>query len=222
MRALATLLVVAISTPAMALCIAVREHPVVINSGAMITADGGVVVATVFGGDGDDEPNATDTWVFDGDVKPTVVALAPGLTLLKPPPKATELREGKTVKAKITFTDSAPVLAAPKPRAVIHATRKGMRGSSTWVTVHLRDAVPADAIALVVFDAKGKAARSFAHVSSGSTEVLVYSQGRCSALPNGTVESQPNEVITLRWVDKAGRLSAPSKTVRIARGKPPV
>ncbi len=210
-----------------ALCVRVAQHPTVLNDAVAAPPEGGLVVSTTVDGVGPDEGEALQpTWQFKtstGSEKPDMVALAPGLVLYRLPPSVTaaELHDGTKARATVTsVSGKIAELAAPSVSTIRHTTRRGLRGNFASVQVALRTPVPTDALALVVFSANGKRARSFASVSGGATDVVVYAQQRCSALPNGTVESKVGERVTVRWVDKFGRLSAPSKPIKIGIGKP--
>jgi hypothetical protein len=80
--------------------------------------------------------------------------------------------------------------------------------------------VPADAIALIVTDARTGAPRSFGRVEAGVAALDVYYQGRCSAVPNGTLVSSAGDRVVVRWVDRHGRVSAASKPAVIRTIKP--
>ena len=101
-------------------------------------------------------------------------------------------------------------------RALILRSEIGVNRPGTFAE---KVAVPADTIALVAFDAKTKTARSFARITNATTELFIYAQGRCSALPNGTIASKAGDKLVLRWVDKYGRWSAPSKSITVTRAK---
>lgn len=205
-----------------ALCAMPRLHPVVINDGAVAPEDGGLLVVTDIDHQPGEEGEAYQpTWRFKTAKtreKPTIVTLAPGLVRYALPAKvaAAELHDGKKARGKITRATAAlPALAAPKVTRIHHETFKSMRGNGATTTVVLDGAVPDDVIALVVLDAKTGKARSFGRAAAGSTEVTVYAQGRCSALPNGTVETRAGERVSLMWVDKHGRTSPAGKPIEV-------
>ena len=108
--------------------------------------------------------------------------------------------------------DVPPTLGAPVVKQVISKQWRG-RKPATDVVVVLGGAAPATAVAIIAYDAKGKA-MSFGAVTKD--ELVVYSQHRCETLPNGTVEPAPKQRITLAWVDENGRVSAKSKPVTVA------
>jgi hypothetical protein len=207
--------------PAHAMCIRLYERIDVANTGAAVPADGGLVIETRFDGRSDDTPDR-DKWTMsvDGKAQAVVVkALAPGLEVLLLPAAAqsVELREDTTVLGAVTRATSAVAMVpAPKLVSMTSDTWTSTRGSGARITATVAQ-VPADAIALIAFDAKTGKARSFGRVEAGVATIDVYSQGRCSALPDGTVLSRAGERIVARWVDRYGRLSPASKPVTIRK-----
>jgi len=219
--------VIAMPTPSEALCVAPVTRPVVLTAEVTLGdggdgGDGGVVVGTEVGGGGKEQGGAEQpTWMFKvggKTVKPVISILAPGLVAYKLPDKVArgELVDGTKVLAKITRAPSTP-LAAPTASKITYVERPNVRGRSVTTTVELTVAAPAGAIALVIADAKTKQARSFGRVPAGASSVAVYAQGRCSALPNGTIETRPGDSVILRWVDKSGALSAESKPIVVVK-----
>jgi hypothetical protein len=212
-------------SPAEALC-AMPLRPKVLTAD-VTTSDGGVVVGTDVGysGDGgkDQGEAAQPTWEIKtktGKVKPVMVTLAPGLVAYRLPDNVDggELFDGNKVIAKVTRSQALiPKLAAPGARKVIYKEWPSRRGRSEQTAVTV-DAVPAEAIALVVVDAKTMKPRSYGLVAAGAKEIFVYAQGRCSALPNGSVRTAAGDKVILRWVDKTGAVSADSKPIVVAKG----
>lgn len=207
-----------------ALCAMPRMHPAVLNDGVAAPDDGGLLVVTEIDHLPGNEGEAFQPdWRFKTaktNEKPTLVTLAPGLVRYALPAKvaAAELHDGTQARGKITRATAAlPALAAPKVAKIHHETFRTRRGNGAITTVVLDGAAPADVVALVVLDAKTGKPRSFGRATAGATEVTVYSQGRCSALPNGTVETRAGERVTLLWVDKHGRSSPATKPVTVAR-----
>ena len=216
----AALLVVALPARAGAECAAPRQHPVVLDDGA---EDGAIVVATAGGFSGDDEGEALQpSWTFKAGAttaKPVITTPAPGLAVYALPKGVTsaELFDGKASRARATRGTQMipPPLAAPAVKAIQRtqtALRRGTTNTHTVVT--LSGPPPSGAVALVVADAKGTA-RSYGIVDTGEANITVYSQVRCSVVPKGTVDSKIGDKVTLRYVDKRGRLGAASKAVAI-------
>lgn len=210
-----------------ALCMAPVERPKVITAEVSAPADGGgVVVGTEIGHDGKQVGGAEQpTWVFKHDKtssKPVIVQLAPGLVAYQLPDKVErgELFDGTKAIAKLArSTTTAAKLTAPVPTKITYKAWPGRRGKSTQVTAVFADGkVPGDAVALVVADAKSGKARSYALTGSGN-ELTLYYQGRCSALPDGTLPTNPNDKVVVRWVDKYGRMSPDSKALVVAKIK---
>lgn len=224
MRALLLAAAVSLVLPsaAHALCARPEESIETVNAGAVLPADGGLLLVTTFEY-ANKPPPKRDTWrlLVDGTettVKPVV--LAPGLEVYRLPAsaKAGELREGSTTLAAVTVAGGrVPALGAPKVAKATTMTSIRPRFTATRVTVTLTTEVPADAIALVIADAKTGKAHAFGRIIPTTNTVDVYAQGRCSALPNGTVEPRAGARYVVRWVDKHGRLSASSKAFTLAR-----
>ncbi|MEO7097489.1 MAG: hypothetical protein ABI175_29780 [Polyangiales bacterium] len=222
----AALVVLALGSRAGAECAAPRQHPVVLNAGS----DGGaLVVATVATFTGDNEGEALQpTWTFKtGATKaaPVTTSPAPGLVVYALPKGVTsaELFDGKAARAKVTRGTKMipPPLEAPALKTIQRtqsALRRGTTNTHTVVT--LSGPPPAEAAALVVADDKGTA-RSFGIIDTGEANVTVYSQVRCSVVPNGTVDSQIGDKITLRYLDKRGRLGAATKPFAITGAPAP-
>lgn len=115
--------------------------------------------------------------------------------------------------------DAPSPLDAPKLRWAKRAERRGDHRHETLVAVRLDGRVPADVVAVVAVDVQSNA-RSFNLATEGESGTkLVYYAGKCAANPRDTVETKVGERIAIRWVDKYGRLSPPSKPVIVARGK---
>ncbi|CAN5865345.1 hypothetical protein BH11MYX2_BH11MYX2_32550 [soil metagenome] len=230
MRTISSSLVVALllpTTTAHALCVVPEQHPVVVNDGVHAPADGGLVVATTnkHTGTGTEGEAWQPTWVFVHGAKtqkPTLVALAPGLAVYRLPAGTTDadLSDGTNVRAHVVAGDASyKALAAPLVQTVSHLTARSIRGSTGATTVTIKGDVPTTAIAMLILDAKTKKAFSYGLVQPASGPVLaVYAQGRCSALPNGTVAPRVGQRVILQWVDSLGRLSAASKSIAIRKG----
>lgn len=224
--------VVALIAPATAraLCVRPSQQPAVVNDGVKVPPGGGLLVATEADYSKPDEGEAAQpTWELRAGskvAKPTIVTLAPGLVVYTLPAgmTAAELHDGKAVRARLSAMPDADAaklapIVVPVPKRIVTTTVPGRRGSSTTTVVTLKDGAPRDARALVVYDARTQRARSYGLVTAGATEVVVYTQGRCSALPNGTTAPSPKDRVVLRWVDAYGRLSPVTKAIVVARGR---
>jgi len=218
--ACAALFALALPSRAGAECAKPRQHPVVLNDG---TDGGALVVATVGGFTGDDEGEALQpSWTFKigtATAKPVITTPAPGLVVYAVPKgvASAELYDGKAARARVTRGTAMipPPLEAPAIKAIERTQTPLRRGTSnTHTVVTLAGPSPAGAVALVVADAKGTA-RSYGIVDTGEASVTVYSQVRCSVVPKGTVDSQLGDKVTLRYVDKRGRIGAATKPIEI-------
>lgn len=208
-------------------CAVPQRHPVVVNDGVRAPNDGGVVVATsnaYLPGSDDNGEAMQPTWVFTHDGtkdKPVAVALAPGLVVYQLPPGVTDadLSDGTAARAHIVaFDTAAKPLAAPAVKTVSHKTWSSPRGSGGLTTVTLSDDLPASAVAMILRDARTKKAMTYGLVEpADARSVVVYTQGRCAALPNGTVAPRAGQRVVVQWVDSFGRISGTSKPLTIAK-----
>lgn len=209
-----------------ALCVGSSEVYVAINAGAAVPANGGLVVQTLLDSTGKDPMLGPAKWKLVSDIgtsAPALDVLAPGLAVIRLPAKAksAELREEETVLGVMTRAATAPrALAAPEVTSIVHASWPNRRGNSTLVSV-IPTSVPDGALAMIIADAKTGKVHSFGKPEAGLKEIRVYYQGRCSALPNGTVETHIGDRVVVRWVDRFGRLSPPSKVTTVVERKPP-
>ncbi|MFN0248825.1 MAG: hypothetical protein ACKV2T_18190 [Kofleriaceae bacterium] len=151
------------------------------------------------------------------DVAPVIDVLAPGLSVYRLPKSvaAAELTDGTSTLAKLTASATAKPLPAPKVTAVRHASSRGPRGGSSRTTVSITGDAPADAIAIVITDAKGKPL-SYGHLTSGAG-LDPYYRGRCGLVPNGTVEPMVGQSVRIFWVDKYGQASATSAPIKVTK-----
>jgi len=218
---------VATSTPAAAKCAIQHRQPKVLTESVAVPVDGGgIVVGTQ--SVPYDLPETGEalqkSWGFLTGrdlLQPVIRVLAPGLVVYSVQPKTRttgELTDGTKVIAKLTVTtDKVAKLAAPKVKA-IHQPVIGEQRYRPTTTVTLDGTVPADAIAIVLFDARNKA-RSWREVTAGESEVDAFARGRCAVVADGTIESRVGDKVSVAWVDKYGRLSAKSRLVVVV-GKP--
>lgn len=158
------------------------------------------------------------------EVAPVIVTLAPGLVVYRLPAGTTtgELVDGKTTLATLgVLSTKVAKLPAPAVKAVQHWNNNDKR-RSTKTTVTLVGEPPADAVAIVIADAKGKAmsfgkAQAFGRTAGQPLEV--FSHSYCSLVPDGTVEPTVGARVTLFWVDKYGQVSAKSAPIKIVAKK---
>lgn len=215
-------------TPAEAKCAMSHLRPEVVSKGA-VAADGGIVVATEQARyDEPEEGDATETkWQLEVGGKtsaPKIDVIAPGLAIYRLPAgaRSAKLVDAKSkVRAAVTGGAKLDTLPAPRIKSVRHEKNLGRR-SSAFTRVVLDSGSPAGAVALVIADPKGKP-MSFglldAKAEPGS-EVTVFSHSRCGVVPNGTIEPNLGDKVTVFWVDSAGRVSPPSKVAVVGGTKP--
>ncbi|MEO8703014.1 MAG: hypothetical protein ABI867_23410 [Kofleriaceae bacterium] len=222
MRLAVFLALVLVPAPAVAKCARMGLAPSVLTpADSAITIGGGIVVgATDAQGDQLDPGDVAvqPTWRFAGvATAPVIDLIAPGLAVYRLPATATKatLEDAKHgVRVRVTVGDDKPlVLDAPKPKAIKHTAGMGRR-PFTHIVVELREAIPPGAIAIVLADAAGKP-RSWHRVDAGAMTASVFDISRCRVLPNGTIESKGGDLVTLFWVDRAGRKSPASKPFAI-------
>jgi hypothetical protein len=181
-----------------------------------IAKDGGVVVSM------EDAARAPKLVFARGkqDVVAKTTVIGPGLVVYTPPSAGEwSLQAGTKAMVKIKTGADAKPLAAPSVKSIKYNSVSGRRGISVWVLVDVNGAVPAGAVALVVFDDKGKP-KSWGRVgqvppdpSAKTTAVNVFSSGSCTVLPNGTEASLLAQKVQIAWLDSSGRLSAMTKAV---------
>jgi len=208
------------SSPADAKCAMAHLHPKVVTTQPII-AGGGILVATeqVPYSVKDQGDANQPTWQLEANgtkTAPTIDTLAPGLVVYRVTTAGdASLVDGAKVIARVTASKGNPAtLAAPKVKSIRHDKTLGRR-SSAYTIVTLDGAPPADAVALVLTDAKGTA-RSFGLVEGTGPEVTVYEHSRCGVVPNSTVESRIGDKVKVFWVDQSGRVSPASKTTMVS------
>jgi hypothetical protein len=164
------------------------------------------------------DPAIQPTWRFRGGAKPTIVSLAPGLALMKPPAISGNVElvddSQRFLIAGLATTTKRKLLDAPKLKSAVYEERGGRR-SYEQVTLELADPAPAGVLAIVLLDDKG--AKSWRLITPSSTTVAGYSQGGCTPLPNGTRPSKTGDTVRVAFVDDGGRLSAPSAPIKISK-----
>lgn len=196
---------------------------VVTKAGAEIPNDGGILVATSYGGR-EPTPKHEDPvrpeWRLRGKslVAPKIELYAPGLAVYRVTfegSSAAEL-ENEAHEVVATVKPTAAKLAAipaPKVKSVVFSQTIS-RHSRQAATATLTADPPAGAVALVLVDAKGKAT-SWGGVAVGRTQ-MPYEHNDCAMLPNGTSAPSAGETVTMFWVMADGRRSPASKPVKVA------
>jgi hypothetical protein len=191
---------------------------------AEVPAGTGVLVHTaIFLADQDEGEAFQPTWVWKdakGSTKPTVMTLAPGLVVYALPANVTSvaLFDGTQARATVTVGPiSKTTLTAPDIESIGHTVAKTSRGDHVSTTVTLTAPVPADAKAVIVYDAKTKRALSYGEAVPGETTATVYDRSRCGVTPDGTVVPKVKQKVIVRFVDQFGRLSPASKPTAIKK-----
>ncbi len=216
-----------VPTPASASCAFVGMIPSVLTRrDTNLPADGGVLVGYGYGNDNDGEPRGADP----SDVKWTATAgttvvplsrtaLAPGLSVYRPPASVTAFKLAGKTKAHGSYTheaSSAPTtMAAPVATSVTSKTTSGFRSMTTTTTLRLATPAPADAVAIIAYDAAGKALL-YAGLPDTHDKVLdvqlTQTGGHCGT-PHPDGEGALAGKISFAYVDAFGRLSPKSKPI---------
>jgi hypothetical protein len=226
LRTLAFCLGLLLARPARATsCQEIIPEPMLLTSAnATARTGGGIVIAYATGHQYETEPQKT--WTFRDGGKPTFKNIAPGLDVLVID-KPDALRDGKgNLLVDVTTPDGKQrdaLLGAPAVTQ-IDRTESGDRMLGEHWREHLfaKVKVPATAVALVVFDAEGKVARTWGRVTPGTkgvVEVVLYSGGSCGWSPKGMYGASDGDRLRLAWLDTSGRLSKLSKPIRVKKTK---
>jgi len=175
--------------------------------------DGGIVIAAVSDQAGKIDPGDAaleHPFKFEGG---RTVSLAPGLAVIRvTKPGSLVDAANKTVLAiKLTPKPLLP-LPAPEVKLVEHEGRRGRRGNERVLAT--LENPSSGLIAVVLANAKGSP-KSWGLVSGQPVRVVAFSTGDCMSLPNGTQPSKAGDTVTVRYVDGYGRLSPPSKPIKI-------
>ena len=220
MRTLAAILLgllLATSAHAEVMCISGPMQPQVIaGRRAQVAGSGGVIVAA-----GEKLPD----WRFrdlNKVVRPRVTALAPGLAIYHPPPlPGTDvvLEDGNhSVIARIVraLTIEEPA-GAPRVKAITATTVAGGRRAAL---AELAEKAPEHAVAIIVsrVERDHLVPLTWAQVSGNQPpSVLVWhTPYSCEATIPASIEPKVGERVVLTWIDDAGRVSEPSKSIVIA------
>jgi hypothetical protein len=198
-----------------------------------LPVDGGVLVGFKYTTESKEfEPTASNdpsdvTWTASEHKKSltmTRTALAPGLSVYRPPADATTFtlttKAGKQVGAfthDVTGTPAA--ITAPKPKGVKVESTHDFRSSKTSATLELASAPPPEAVAIIVYSVgpTGNTAVSFADLPDTHntlTSLGIYSSGgHCSNDVPGSGYIATGSKLVFAYVDTFGRLSATSTAI---------
>ncbi|HPH69795.1 MAG TPA: hypothetical protein PLF40_28785 [Kofleriaceae bacterium] len=197
---------------------------------AAVPADGGVLVSWVPGDPSDGVATTDKGWSIKHGKRKlsvTTAVLAPGLVRYDADGAGVQQFLDGDGKQLLSYT-RAPAqagaatvwAAAPEMKAIEMVRIDRQRFSTTTYTAKLTTAVPAKAVAVIVYtyDKKAKAdvALRWAKVAEGNTSITLDWQGRsCGGMAQGTVALQPANKLSLAWVDATGRVSAHSKVIGV-------
>lgn len=201
---------------------------VVTKADSTVPADGGVLVRWVSARISEGATMTEPTWtVKQGKrtLKVISTVLAPGLVRYSADGGGAQQLVDENGKLLLPYTrattkDSDGLAKAPDVKAIEMIENDRPRYSSRTFTAKLNAAVPANAVAVIVYgyDAKTKAdtALRWTNVTKGDTTITLDSQGRsCGGVAMGTVALQRDNKLSLAWVDATGRVSAHSNVVSV-------
>jgi hypothetical protein len=195
-------------------CMPEGLEPVVLTRAtAKLPSDGAVIVSEHSTRNAKVPKDPTVWRLASGAAKPaTHTELAPGLWRYVPPANALRL-ENDVWKFTLARTATTPSkLAAPKVKR-LSATKVEKIMRSAVLEAELEGNAPAEALAVVVADAKTKQPRSWGYANGPL--VRPYSWSKCNQLPKGTVATRPGEDVILYWIDTAGRVSDATAVLRV-------
>ena len=218
LAAIAFASLVALSARADAKC----ARPNMVAAFAAPTSEGGAIVETTNHWGTDDPGLTTLKFTVDGKkAEFDKVEIAPGLVVYRLPKgaKSGVIDGGKAGKATVKALDpKIATLPAPKVKSITYVESRTGRGTSRNTDVVLDGTAPADAVALVAMDAKGRPLSWGPATPGDGAPLRIYQQSRCGAVPDGTLVPDAGSV-KLFWVDKYGRSSEYSASVVITAQK---
>jgi hypothetical protein len=198
-----------------------------------LPVDGGVLVgfkytteSTEYEATASNDPSDV-TWTASDHKKlvtMTRIALAPGLSVYRPPTTATAFtltnKKGTRVGAFTHDVTGTPVaIAAPKPKVVKVESEHDFRSSKTSATLELAAAPPAEAVAIIVYSVgpTSNTAVSFAGLPDTHDKLTsfdIYSSGgHCSNDVPGSGYIAVGSKLVFAYVDTFGRLSPTSTAI---------
>jgi hypothetical protein len=212
----------------------VLDSEIITHAGDEIPANGGVLVGWTTSHDRGGRIDGTDpvihpAWKFREKKKlmrAVMTQLAPGLAAYAP--KVTRNKKhtvvlkgdsGKTLGTYKIAKQNRKWVAHPAPgiKTVTRTVTEGFRGGDEIsINVTLDAAPPADAYALIAYDASDVALTWRPILDPAATAIVVYdSPGHCGTEPPGMRPPGAGDSITFAWVDKFGRLSARSAAATV-------
>ena len=198
-----------------------------------LPVDGGVLVGFKYTTESKEyEPTASKdpsdvTWTASDHKKPvtmTRTALAPGLSVYRPPAAATAFTLTNKAGTQVgvfthDVTGTPTAIAAPKPKSVKVETEHDFRSSQTSATLQLTAAAPPEAVAIIVYSVgpTGNTAVSFADLPDTHDKLTsfgIYSSGgHCSNDVPGSGYIDAGSKLVFAYVDTFGRLSPTSTAI---------
>ncbi len=193
---------------------------------AQLTADGGLIVIEMpraWDGGKKSDPDPLKWQVRAGGKlsKPELIAIAPGMWLVKPPAGATAYAiedDKRKSKGRGRIVAKGPTPLPPPAIGMVTSGETTSKHVTRFVRVDLTSKAPKGAVAIVLVNAKGDA-MSWGLTWDGAETAMVYStQGGCvQQFPNGTQIAQPGDKVAAFWIDSAGRRSPSSQPIIVAK-----
>jgi hypothetical protein len=194
--------------------------------GATVLGDGGIVFRQTGDGDGDGRSPTLRDATTDAPVEGAWRQLAPGLMMFQPKTvgdRDLQIVDGNNKVALTVHQLRAQAVLATLVIKRAHATTgtsdrppSPMMVLASQLTIELGAPLPANAVALVVTDATNSYGRMwFAPTKDQKTFVARLGGGKSCG--GGMSPVYAGEKITVAWVDAHGRVSPPSRPIRVAR-----
>ncbi|MFT3693946.1 MAG: hypothetical protein QM831_12445 [Kofleriaceae bacterium] len=185
-----------------------------------IPADGGVLIAAGHTDEANASPKFDDPtdveWTANGKKLDRTV-LAPGLAVLKGGGNFTIKSKSGAALGTFTHDGKQASLAAPKIASAKVVTSREVRWQTTTGTVTLKSAAPAEAVAIIVYDAdKAISFGRLADTHDKDLSIVIYQEGgHCGIGIPGQGTLLLSQKVTFAYVDAFGRVSPKSAAVTV-------
>ncbi len=183
-----------------------------------VAGSGGVIIAS-----GTQLPD----WRFralNRVVRAHVITIAPGLAIYHPPPlPGTDVTLEDQNHRVILRSERALTIEVPPGPPQVQSIRTSPDPDRRAVLAQLAEKPPAHAALVIVSRERGdqRVPLAWAPIPGDRSLNLVlwHTPGSCEEYVDTWVEPVLGDRVVLSWVDDAGRISEPSKTIEIGRGK---
>jgi hypothetical protein len=188
-----------------------------------IAVDGGLLalLGSQYGAAFDPQPQPAQLARPDGAMTMTPRPIAPGLWRLMPdqaPALGTWTLDGETPRSIEVIAAPAPIAAPAASVSIEEGRARGPRYTTYYrnVRARLRRAPPPGTFGIIV-ENNGTPVL-FAQTQEGSRDVMLFATpGRCGVAIPGAQPPSAGDRIVLRYVDVTGRISEPSRPIRVTR-----